>query len=81
MIGLTILTEEQVYGENKLKIFDHINPRAAVTDTAILRGAFVSDYHVDSDDTLSGRTGFYWLQNSDGDGDARGVYLYGRGHW
>lgn len=73
MIGLTILTEEQVYGENKLKIFDHINPRAAVTDTAILRGAFVSDYHVDGDDTLSGRTGFYWLQNSDGDGDARGV--------
>lgn len=77
MTDLTILTEEQVYGKNKLKVFDVIDPRAAVTDTAILRGAYVSGYHVDGDDTLAGRTGYYWLQNSDGSGDARVVNLHG----
>ena len=61
---LTILTEEQVYGNNKLNIFNVIDPRAAVSDTAILRGAFVSDYHTANDNSLSGRTGSYWLQNS-----------------
>lgn len=79
--NLTILTEEQVYGKNKLKIFDVIDPRAAVTDTAILRGAYVSDYHVDGDDTLAGRTGYYWLQNSDGDEYARVVGMYGDSCW
>lgn len=70
---LTLLTEEQVYRPNKLKIFNVINPKAAVSDTAILRGAYVSDYHVDNDSSLGGRTGYYWLQNSDGDGYARVV--------
>lgn len=69
--NLTILTEEQVYGDNKLNIFKVIDPMVAVTDTAILRGAYVSDYYVDGNDSLSGRTGYYWLQNSDG--KARGV--------
>lgn len=81
MSNLTILTEEQVYGNNKLNIFNVINPRAAVTDTAILRGAYVSDYHVDNDNSLSGRTGFYWLQNSAGDGDARAVDTHGCRNW
>lgn len=63
---LSILTEEQVYGDNKLKIFDIIDPRATLTDTAILRGAFVSNCHVDKDYFLSGRTGFYWIQNTYG---------------
>ncbi len=78
---LSILTEEQVYGNNKLNIFKVIGPEAAVSDTAILRGAFVSSYHVDNDSSLSGRIGYYWLQNSDGAGDARGVYCYGGSDW
>lgn len=73
MSNITLLTEEQIYGNNKLNIFNVMDPRAAVTDTAILRGAYVSDSHVDGNDSLSGRTGYYWLQNSDGDGDARVV--------
>lgn len=60
---LTILTKEQVYGDNKLNIFKVIDPKAAVSDTAILRGAYVSNYHVDNDSSLRGRTGDYWLQN------------------
>lgn len=74
---LTILTEEQVYGDNRLNIFNVIDPRAAVSDTAILRGAYVSHLHVDNDSSLGGRTGYYWLQNSDGYGDARGVFSTG----
>lgn len=78
---LTILTEEQVYDYNKLNIFKVIDPKAAVSDTAILRGAYVSDFHVDNDSSLGGRTGYYWLQNSDGDEDARGVDSDGRMDW
>lgn len=78
---LTILTKEQVYGDSKLNIFNVINPRAAVSGTAILRGAYVSDYHVNNDSSLGGRTGYYWLQNSDGDGDARVVSRSGSRDW
>ena len=70
---LTILTKEQVYGDNKLNIFKVIDPKAAVSDTAILRGAYVSNYHVDNDSSLRGRTGYYWLQNSDRDGDVLSI--------
>lgn len=72
---ITILKEEQVWGDNRLNIFKTIDPRCAVTDVAILRGAWVSNsYHIDSDSSLARRTGYCWLQNSDGDGDARVVY-------
>lgn len=71
--NLSILIEEQVYGINKLKIFDYINPRAALSDTAILRGAYVSDCHVLNDNTLSGRTGFYWLKTRTSGGNVRAV--------
>lgn len=74
---LTLLTEEQIYGKNKLNIFNVMNPRAVVSDTAILRGAFVSDYHVDYDSSPKGRTGYYWLQNFDKNDEIRGVYCNG----
>ncbi len=82
MLDITVLKEDQVWGENRLNIFKTINPRCAVTDVAILRGAWVStwvsnSYHVDSDSSLAGRTGYYWLQNSDGDGYACVVSTYG----
>lgn len=78
MLDITVLKEDQVWGDNRLNIFKTIDPRAAVTDVAILRGAWVSDsYHIDSDSSLAGRTGYYWLQNSDGDGDACVVLDYG----
>lgn len=79
---LTILTEEQVYGVNELNIFKVIDPKAAVSDTAILRGAYVSDnYVVANDNSLSGRTGRYWFQNSDVDEYALGVDSDGYRHW
>lgn len=74
MLDMTVLKEEQVWGNNRLNIFKTIDPRCAVTDVAILRGAWIStSSHIDSDSSLAGRTGYCWLQNSDGDGDARVV--------
>ncbi len=67
---LSILSEEQVYGENKLKIFDLIRTEASLTDTAIIRGAMVSGCHLDgNDDNLKSRTGYYYLKDTDGYGD------------
>ncbi len=54
---LTILKGKQIYGDNKLKIFNVLNSRAAVSDTAILRGAYITDNHV------GGKAGCYWLQD------------------
>lgn len=64
---LSILTKEQVFGPDKLKIFNVIDPRAAVTDTAILRGAELGSYweNIDTNDaSLFGRTSSYWLRNT-----------------
>ena len=46
----------------------------AISDFAILLGACVSDdCHVDGDRSLKGRTGWWYLSSSAGDGDVRGV--------
>ncbi len=76
--NLTILTEEQISGPNRLKIFDVIGKEAAVSDTAILRGAYVSsNYHVHGNNTLSGRTGWYWTKTSGGRENVRAVSSFG----
>ena len=79
---LTILTKEQVYDYNKLNIFNVIDQKAAVSDTAILRGAYVDDdYVVANDHSLSGRTGYYWLKNEDVDEYACAVHSSGDISW
>ena len=68
----TLLTKEQVLGDKKLNIFKKIYSKCAVTDFAILLGDYASDEdYVDYDNTLKGRTGWYRLSTSDGDGDVR----------
>ena len=65
MNEITNLTKEQIFGNDRLEIFNYIDTKAAVTDFAVLSGAFVSNcYANDSDRTLANRTGFYWLNNS-----------------
>ena len=60
----------------KLEIFNYIDTKAAVTDFAVLSGAFVSNcYANDSDRTLANRTGFYWLNNSCGNNACAVGYL------
>lgn len=73
---LTLLEEEQIFGENRLKIFDKIGVKAAITDYAIALGGFVSNnYFTDNgSNRLEDRTGYYWTKTCDGDNDARVVH-------
>ena len=73
MSNFTFLTEEQCFGSDKLEILEKRGTKAAITDFSILLGAYVSDYHIDNDDSLEGRTGYYWTKSEDGDNDARVV--------
>ena len=73
MSDFTFLTEEQYFGDDKLDILERRGTKAAITDFSILLGAYVSDYHIDNDSSLEGRTGYYWTKSDDGDNDARVV--------
>ena len=73
MSNFTFLTEEQYFGSDKLDILEKRGTKAAITDFSILLGAYVSDYHIDNDSSLEGRTGYYWTKSDDGDNDARVV--------
>ncbi len=59
----TLLENNQIFGDNQLEIIKKMGTKAALTDYAILTGAYVSDnYTVDDDSTLKGRTGGYWTK-------------------
>lgn len=73
MSNLTFLTQEQCFESDKLDILQKRGTKAAITDFSILLGGYVSDYHVDNDSSLEGRTGYYWTKSDDGDNDARVV--------
>ena len=80
MSNLTLLTQEQCFESDKLDILEKRGTKAAITDFSILLGGYVSDYHIDSDDSLEGRTGYYWTKSDDGDNDARVVNVTGFRH-
>ena len=84
---LTFLTEEQIFGDkakgiNQLDIFAKVGTKAAITDFSILSGGYVSDnYHIDSDKSLKGRTGYSWSSTRDGGTHARCVDSGGTSGW
>ena len=67
MNEVTLLSRKQIFGENKLNIFNRINASATITDFSILLGGYYG---------TSRRTGYYWIKsnffiniiNRDGDG-------------
>lgn len=70
----TLLSDEQTFGSRKIDVIEQLGGKCAISDFAILLGAYVSsDYHVDGDSSLKGRTGWWYLSSSDGDGDVRDV--------
>ena len=73
MSDFTFLTEEQIFGSNQIDVIRKRGTKAAISDFSVLLGGWVSDYHVDSDSSLKGRTGWYWTKSDDGDNDARVV--------
>ena len=81
MSDFTFLTEEQIFGSNQIDVIKKRGTKAAISDFSVLLGGWVSDYHVDSDSSLKGRTGYYWTKSDDGDNDARVVYDSGLSYY
>ena len=73
MSGFTFLTEEQCDGSDKLDILKKRGTKAEITDFSILLGglSFIEDedYHKDNDNSLEGKTGFYWTKSEKGSHD------------
>ena len=80
MSNFTFLTEEHCFGNDKLDILEKRGTQAEITDFSVLLGGWVSDYRVDNDSSLEGRTGYYWTKSDDGDNDVRVVASDGNGY-
>ena len=82
---LTLLSEGQIWGnssEPQLKVIKKYGTKAAVTDLCVLTGSFLckdTDYNIDEDRSLTGRTSWFWTRSDDGDNDVRAVDSYGDG--
>ena len=78
----TLLSLEQTSGSRKIDVIERLGEKCAISDFAILLGAYVNDdYHVDGDSSLKGRTGWWYLSSSDGDGEVRVVGEAGNRTW
>ena len=65
----TLLSDEQTFGSQQIDVIKKMGGKCAISDFAILLGAYVSsDYHVDGDNSMRGRIGWWYLSSSDGDG-------------
>lgn len=65
----TLLSDEQTFGSQQIDVIKKIGRKCAISDFAILLGAYVSsDYHVDGDNSMRGRIGWWYLSSSDGYG-------------
>ena len=82
MGNFTFLTEEQCFGNGKLEVLEKRGTKVAITDFSILLGANVSDYHIAYDNSLEGRTGWYWTKSDNmyNDTRVRVVPAFGNGH-
>ncbi|MCF0126246.1 MAG: hypothetical protein HUJ68_10930, partial [Clostridia bacterium] len=80
MSDFTFLTDEQCFERDKLDVLKKRGTKAAITDFSVLLGGWDSGYHIDSDSSLEGRTGYYWTKSDDGDYDARVVDGDGTGN-
>ncbi|MBO5183100.1 MAG: hypothetical protein J6B64_01750 [Bacilli bacterium] len=78
----TLLSDEQTFGSQQIDVIKKMGGKCAISDFAILLGAYVSsDYHVDGDNSMRGRTGWWYLSSSAGDGDVRDVDEDGARNW
>ncbi len=78
----TLLDEDQVFGRMRIDLINNIGEKCAITDFAILLGAYVSDeYYVDYDNSLKGRTGWYYLSSSVGEGYVCAITTAGFSNW
>ena len=63
MNNFTFLTDEQIFGNNKLDIIKHYGTKCTITDFSILLGGSVSlDYYTRGGNTKKDRTGWWWTK-------------------
>ena len=76
---LTLLSEGQIWGNNKesqLEVIRKYGTKAAITDLCVLTGSYLcedTDYNIDEDSSLKGRTSWFWTRSDDNDNDVRAV--------
>ena len=83
-IELTLLSKEDVWGEKSLDVLKNYGPRTAITDLCVLTGSYLcedTDYNIDEDRSLTGRTSWFWTRSDDGDNEVRAVTKYGDGYY
>ena len=73
--GLTLLSDDQIWGESQLEVIRKYGTKAAVTDLCVLTGSYLfnTDYNIDEDGTLTGRTSRFWTRSNDGNTDVCAV--------
>ena len=77
---LTLLSEGQIWGNNKERQLDVISKygtKAAITDLCILTGSYLCENTIDEDSSLKGRTSWFWTRSDDVNNDVRVVDNYG----
>lgn len=78
----TLLSEEEIFGSQEIDIISEMDGRCAISDFAILLGAYVSNvYFIEDDSSLKGRTTWWWTRSSDGDSNVRNVLRDGSRYW
>ena len=74
----TLLSEEEIFGSQEIDIISKMRGRCAISDFAILLGAYVSeDDFIKDDSSLKGRTTWWWTRSSDGNGHVHNVTKVG----
>lgn len=77
---LTLLSGGQIWGnsnESQLEVIRKYGTKAAITDLCVLTGSYLcedTDYNIDEDRSLTGRTSWFWTRSDDGDNDVRAVH-------
>lgn len=80
---LTLLSEGQIWGndkESQLEVIRKYGTKAAITDLFVLTGSYLcedTDYNIDEDSSLKGRTSWFWTRSDDNDNDVRAVNKHG----
>ena len=76
---LTLLSEGQIWGnsnESQLEVIRKYGTKAAITDLCVLTGSYLcedTDYNIDEDRSLTGRTSWFWTRSDDIDNDVCAV--------
>lgn len=80
---LTLLSEGQIWGndkESQLEVIRKYGTKATITDLCVLTGSYLcedTDYNIDEDSSLKGRTSWFWTRSDDNDNDVRAVNKHG----